>query len=138
MYGVAKAVVLVTLQTARALVFMPLLAQQAPAETIFKCAGDNGTEVYSNFPCQSQPGSVVLDGNAQSAQQTASPTSGNDAEPQGTPGIGMTGADVRAVWGSPTAVSREEVVEGLIETWSYSASRSVQFDATGRVSAVQP
>jgi hypothetical protein len=135
----AKATAFFAVRPACVVLLTLLLTLQASAETIFKCSGDNGTDVYSNFPCQSQSGSVVLDGNAQSAQPTASsPTSGNDAGPQGAPSIGMTGADVRAVWGSPADVSREEVVDGLIETWSYSASRSVQFDATGRVSAVQP
>jgi uncharacterized protein DUF4124 len=54
---------------------------------------------------------------------------------QGEPRVGMTTSEVRAVLGAPTEVTQEEVVDGRVQTWSY-GSRSLQFDPSGRLSAM--
>ena len=83
MRAVAKATRMAALRPACAVLLTLLLTSQASAETIFKCAGKDGTEVYSNFPCESQSGSVVwLQGNAQNPAQTTAPsTAGNHPPP---------------------------------------------------------
>ena len=54
---------------------------------------------------------------------------------QGEPRVGMTTGEVRAVLGAPTEITQEEVVDGRVQTWSY-GSRSLQFDPSGRLSAM--
>jgi len=138
---------------------MLFVAPLASAETIFKCAGKNGTVLYRNFPCPPESESKVWvrtdaqdprtvpspAGNpvaTQSAPRIETPTAPSVASSplaaQGEPRIGMTTKEVKAIWGEPTEVSQEEVVQGRVQTWSYGPSRSVQFDHTGRLSVVQP
>jgi hypothetical protein len=158
------------------------VAPPAFAETIFKCAGKNGTVLYRNFPCPSEseskvwvrtdaqvsktpsapsPGGNSLTprdeppveiptapsptGNPVAAQSesrveipTAPISTGDPLVTQGAPRIGMTTKEVKAILGEPTEVTQEEVVQGRVETWSYGASRSVQFDHSGRLSVMQP
>ena len=53
-------------------------------------------------------------------------------------GLGMTMAEVRALWGEPADTEQEEPGEGgRSELWSYGNTRSVRFDHKGRVSAIQ-
>lgn len=54
---------------------------------------------------------------------------------RGEPRVGMTTNEVRAVLGAPTEITQEEVVDGRVQTWSY-GSRSLQFDPSGRLSAM--
>lgn len=159
---------------------MLFVAPLASAETIFKCAGKNGTVLYRNFPCPSESESKVwVRTDAQDPRTVPSPAgnsltirdeprmenpaapgpTGNpvatQSEPrietptapsaasgppaaQGEPRIGMTTKEVKAIWGEPTEVTQEEVVQGRVQTWSYGPSRSVQFDDTGRLSVMQP
>jgi hypothetical protein len=140
---------------------MLFVAPLASAETIFKCAGKNGTVLYRNFPCPSESESKVwVRTDAQDSKTATAPSpTGNpvaaQSEPrietptppsvassplaaQGEPRIGMTTKEVRAIWGEPTEVTQEEVVQGRVQTWSYGLSRSVQFDHTGRLSVMQP
>jgi hypothetical protein len=58
--------------------------------------------------------------------------------PTGNLLVGMTTKEVKAIAGEPMEVTQEEVVQGRIETWSYGASGSIQFDHTGRLSGIQP
>jgi len=139
------------------------VASPAFAETIFKCAGKDGTDMYQNFPCprelestvsvrtsgQKTPSAPGLAGNPFNSQQrpsTQSPMGSSPPAPQ-TPTAhitsgyllpGMTTKEVRAVAGEPTEITQEEVVQGRVETWSYGASGSIQFDPTGRLSGTQP
>ena len=149
---------------------MLFVAPIASAETIFKCAGKNGTALYRNFPCPSESESKVWVRTDAQEPKTAPGPAGNSlttrdgprtenppapsptgnpvatqSEPrieipaaQGEPRIGMTTKEVRAIWGEPTEVTQEEVVQGRVETWSYGASRSVEFDHSGRLSVMQP
>ncbi len=138
------------------LLSMLLVTPLASAETIFKCVGKNGEDVYRNFPCPSEAESKVwvrtddvqpskirsaprasAPSAATPSPSAPSPTSDSLATPDG-PRVGMTTQEVKAIWGEPTEVTREEVVQGRVETWSYGASRSVQFDHSGRVSVTQP
>lgn len=138
----------------------------AQAQTIFKCVGRNGPDRYQNFPCPPESQSKVLvrdpgprDTNVQPAPSaTREPPASRDdrgvdapalpvaaapavapEEPpamQGELRAGMTAKEVRATWGRPAEIVDEEVVEGRVQTWSYPGSRSLQFDASGRLSAV--
>jgi len=65
-------------------------------------------------------------------------STGNPLAAQGEPRIGMTTKEVKAIWGEPTEVTQEEVVQGRVQTWSYGPSRSVEFDPSGRLSVMQP
>jgi len=66
-----------------------------------------------------------------SAQSAAS---ADDTAAQVTePSLGMSQAQVRAMLGEPTAITREESVQGVIVTWSYGDSRLLQFDVNGRL-----
>jgi hypothetical protein len=49
----------------------------------------------------------------------------------------MTTQEVKAVWGEPAEITQEEVVDGRLQTWSYGGSGSLQFNASGRLEAVQ-
>src|SRR6267154_467880 len=46
------------------------------------------------------------------------------------PALGMSQRQVRAILGPPSAVTREEVVDGNLVTWTYGDSRVVQFDTS--------
>ena len=134
------------------LLLMVFVTPLASAE-IFKCVAKDGTDLYQNFPCQFESmGWMPM--NAQSTKTPPAPSDSNattvKAGPSGVnaagksptvptePHIGMTPNEVRAIWGEPTNIISDEVVEGRIEIWSYGASRSVRFDQIkGRVSAIQ-
>jgi hypothetical protein len=142
------------------LVLPSFVASLASAETIFKCAGKDGTDMYQNFPCPPElesrvsartsghPSTPGPSGNPLTAQPTPpapSPVGNSSAAPQistvpvatGYLLPGMSTKEVRAVLGEPIEVTQEEVVQGRVETWSYGAS-SIQFDHTGRLSGTQP
>jgi hypothetical protein len=53
------------------------------------------------------------------------------------PRIGMTEAEVAAIWGEPEERTQDELREGRIEIWRYAYGRSVQFSNKRRVLAVQ-
>jgi hypothetical protein len=134
------------------LLFMVFVVPLASAE-IFKCVAKDGTDLYQNFPCQfesmgwmpmntqsTKTPSTPSDSNATTVN--AGPLKVNAAGKSPTvptePRIGMTPNEVTAIWGEPTDIISDEVVEGRIEIWSYGASRSVRFDQLkGRVSAIQ-
>jgi hypothetical protein len=65
---------------------------------------------------------------------TAAADSDASANLPSEPVLGMSQQQVRAILGAPTAISREEVVQGTEVTWTYGDSRVVQFDANGRLS----
>ncbi len=116
------------------------VAPLASAETIFKCVGKNGRDLYQNFPCPPESESKVwvrTDVQYTNTPSAPSPT-GNPLAAQGEPRIGMTTKEVKAIWGEPTEVTQEEVVQGRVQTWSYGPSRSVEFDPSGRLSVMQP
>jgi len=130
-----------------------LITPLASAE-IFKCAMKDGVVRLQNFPCPIDwPDSTP----PSSAIPSTSPTpAANDppqdkkkpvsADPRTTaqlaaspnvPKIGMTAEEVRAVWGEPSDVYWDELVDGRREVWSFAGSRSVQFDVKGRAAVVQ-
>lgn len=49
----------------------------------------------------------------------------------------MTTAEVKAIWGEPIDMTREEYAKGNIETWTYADSRSIQFDLKGRATEIK-
>ena len=145
------------------------LATPASAQSIYKCLGADGRELYQNSPCPAgSKASVFVQTNGQpsaaepsgpeaprarteaprpqelpapSAEPT--PSVPEPAEPpatavsQVTPSVGMSRAEVRAIWGEPREISQEEGVEGRVDKWSYDASRSAEF-LSGRLSVVHP
>ena len=98
-------------------------AASAHAE-IFKCVSKTGADVYQNFPCN-----VDSIGSMQTK-----PAPKADAR---APGIGMTGAQVAAIWGEPADRYEDEQSKGRFQVWEYPGNRSVRFDHKRRVIAVQ-
>ena len=125
-----------------------LVAPLASAE-IFQCVGKYGEALYQNFPCQfvsmsgmpmDAPGPKELSADVPGAKKLPTDVSGAKKSPAASaaPRAGMTGDEVRAVWGEPTEIIQEEPGEGSrFEVWSYGDSRSVRFDRKRRVSSVQ-
>jgi len=127
-----------------AFVVVFVLVPVASAEQIFKCAGKYGSDLYQNFPCESRSPSSTTVG-----AQRADASPAGDFTPPATqpsskarsktgPAVGMTREDVKALWGPAPNAYYSELVDGRAEIWSYGPSRSVTFDAAGRVSDVQP
>jgi len=97
---------------------------------------------YQNFPCEfdslgSMPAtvpaakvSVATAPNAQKSRLAVRPA-------ETMPRVGMTTHEVKAIWGEPLDTTREEYAKGDIETWTYADSRSIRFDAKGRVSEIK-
>ena len=117
---------------------------------IFKCAPKDGMPHYQNFPCAidrpdllpSSSGAAVPPTGAPMQDETKAPSPNQQtiakvAASVDAPRIGMTAEEVRAVWGEPSNVYWDELVDGRAEVWSFSSSRSVQFDLKGRVAMVQ-
>jgi len=133
-----------------------LTATPAHAE-IYACIARNRLPVYQNFPCQfdrladapAPTGVSHASATAATAQAargtTASATAATlqaarltaSAPRPATPRVGMTTADVRAIWGNPQSISKEELARKDIETWSYADSRSIEFDRKGIVTAIR-
>lgn len=103
---------------------------------------------YQNFPCEfdslgavslpTVPGAGATAG--AEAQPTSSGKPGNRANAAlvaSTPRVGMTTDEVKALWGEPADMTKEEFVKGDIETWTYADSRSIQFDRKGRVTKIK-
>lgn len=115
-----------------------LVAPLASAE-VFKCVGKYGEALYQNFPCQFvSMGGTAMD--APGPKKSPTDVSGAKKSPAASaePRAGMTGDEVRAIWGEPTEIIQEEPGEGSrFEVWSYGDSRSVRFDRKRRVSSVQ-
>jgi hypothetical protein len=115
-----------------------LAAPFASAE-IFKCAGKDGVVVYQNFRCEieslgSLPSQPARAGGSALAL-TAQPES---AKKPSEPRVGMTTEEVRGIWGEPTDTFNDEPrTGGRSEVWVYGSNRSVRFDQTSRVMAVE-
>jgi hypothetical protein len=64
---------------------------------------------------------------------------GNSSGPRVEPTIGMSTEEVKAsTWGEPIDIVKEEVAEGVIQTWYYGEKRTVQFNHMGSVTNVAP
>jgi len=125
-----------------------LVAPLASAE-VFKCVGKYGEALYQNFPCQfvsmggtamDAPGPKELPADVPGSKKSPTDVSGAKKSPAASaePRAGMTGDEVRAIWGEPTEIIQEEPGDGSrFEVWSYGASRSVRFDRKRRVSSIQ-
>ena len=125
-----------------------LVAPLASAE-VFKCVGKYGEALYQNFPCQfvsmggtamDAPGPKELPADVPGPKKSPTDVSGAKKSPAASaePRAGMTGDEVRAIWGEPTEIIQEEPGDGgRFEVWSYGASRSVRFDRKRRVSSIQ-
>ncbi len=135
-----------------------VFASSGAAAEIFKCVGDTGRVTYQNFPCEIDSiGSVATQAPPVEPAPIATlpptdahlplrrgqilsmaPAAAPPPAPPGEPNIGMTKGEVRASrWGEPVAMIQTEYPEGLVDVWSYSGNRSVEFDYKGRVRAVQ-
>ncbi|HJU23137.1 MAG TPA: hypothetical protein VJ891_11570 [Casimicrobiaceae bacterium] len=115
-----------------------LLAASAPAHAdIYKCTGKKSLPTYQNFPCQFDSLAAVSAVRTSAAATT--PEHGkaakrvNGGAMASVPRVGMTTEEVRKIWGEPIDISKEEYAKGDIETWRYADSRSIRFDAKGRV-----
>jgi hypothetical protein len=125
-----------------------LIAPLASGE-VFKCVGKYGEALYQNFPCQFMSmGGMSMDAPGPKKSPTDVPGpkesrtdvvgSKKSSTASAEPRPGMTGDEVRAIWGEPAEIIQEEPGEGSrFEVWSYGASRSVRFDRKRRVSSIQ-
>ncbi len=123
------------------------------AAEVFKCTRENGMTVYQNFRCGVDwSGSVAA--TAPQEQETGVPPSapvqvrtkvvaaqvaaaGKSPGPREDPRIDMTTEEVKAsAWGEPIDIVKEEVVEGMNQTWHYGENRSVQFNHMDRVTNI--
>jgi hypothetical protein len=106
---------------------------------IYRCPGKARMTVYQNFPCEfdrlsSMPAAGVSGASVSRVSAAGSRTGASSAATM--PRVGMTAAQVKAIWGEPMTTTKEEYAKGDIETWSYADSRSVRFDLKGRVAKV--
>jgi hypothetical protein len=124
-------------------IVIPLVAALSAASPafgdIFKCTGKGAMPIYQNFPCEFDS---LADANVPAGPTrtlAATPVSTGKAEHTNravtatVPRVGMAAKEVRAIWGEPVEINREEFVKGDIETWKYADSRSIRFNAKGRV-----
>ena len=125
---------------ALSLVVLFLPAQPSSAD-IFKCTANKAIPTYQNFPCEfdsvgTMPTTTpTINVNPPSAPAT--PTTVRAASVTTMPRVGMTTKEVKAIWGEPVDMNKEEYAKGNIETWTYADSRSIQFDVKGRVSEIK-
>ena len=124
---------------ALSLLVLYLPAQSAPGE-IFKCTANKAMPTYQNFPCEFDSLGAVPP--AVPAANAGVPSSAAPHPPPETPvpmmpQVGMTAAEVKAIWGTPIDMTKEEYAKGNIETWMYADSRSIRFDLKGRVTQVK-
>jgi hypothetical protein len=113
-------------------------ARSAPLPRGATPAATQGATRYAPDPAATD--AAVMD--AQDPQKTdASAVPGDTAAAEAAalanlpsePALGMSQQQVKAILGEPTAISREEVVQGTEVTWTYGDSHVVQFDASGRL-----
>ena len=129
------------------LLLLILLPPRAHAE-IYRCSGKAGIPVYQNFPCEfdrlaavpsNAANAVAPSGapraNTQAAVARANPSAAKRSTPA-VPRVGMTTEEVRAVWGEPKDMNKQEFARKEVEIWSYADSRSIEFDHRGRVTVV--
>jgi len=132
-------------------IVVALSAAQASGE-IYKCTARKSIPKYQNFPCEFDTlGSVPpasapqIDSRATGttpaarAATTISPDrkAVHRAASTSVPRVGMTTDEVRALWGEPAEMNKEELRKGTFDTWTYADSRSVQFDRKGRVASIK-
>ena len=129
-----------------------LITPLASAE-IFKCALKDGVVRLQNFPFpidwpDSTPPSSATASTAPTppandpTQDKKKPVSADSRSAaqlaaSDAPKVGMTADEVRAVWGEPSDIYWDELVDGRREVWSFAGSRSVQFDVKGRAATIQ-
>ena len=123
------------------------VASLASAET-FKCVGKYGEALYQNFPCQfesigstpgggTSAGGTSVDGTSNGGSSLNAQQGKKSPAAPAEPRVGMTGEEVKAIWGEPRQTIQEEPGRGSrYEVWSY-GSVSVHVDRKGRVTAVQ-
>ena len=118
---------------------MALPAAAAQAE-IYTCTGKGRLPVYQNFPCQ-------FDRLVSAPDEGAAPTPATRHGPESlkttvfapkpaAPRVGMSAEQVRAIWGEPQDLTKEEFAKRDIETWTYANSRSIVFDRKGIVTSI--
>ena len=118
-----------------------LLAAQPAHGEIFKCIS-KAMPTFQNFPCEFDSlGAMPATALAAKTSVSVPPNAARSrlpARPVATmPRVGMTTNEVKAIWGEPLDTTKEEYAKGDIETWTYADSRSIRFDAKGRVSEIK-
>lgn len=116
----------------------------APAHAeIYRCPSKAGMPVYQNFPCDVDrpafgpaPTTRASPTDAKSSPTRAIALRSKSTTP-GAPRVGMTTAEIRAIWGEPLDVTTEEFARKDVELWTYSDSRSIEFDHKGRVTNIR-
>ena len=140
---------------ARLILLVVTLAFAVPpvSAEIVKCVAKDGTDLYQNFPCgidsigsmatsapsekagvaPSDPKQAKANGSLPAAAST-----GKSPTMPGEPRIGMTGDEVKTLWGEPEEMIEDEpATGGRVSNWRYADGRSVQLNNKHRVLAVQ-
>jgi hypothetical protein len=129
-----------TRTASRLLCLLLALPPAAAQAEIYACTGKGRLPVYQNFPCQ-------FDRLASAPDEGAATTPATRNGPQNlkaavfapkppAPRVGMTTDQVRAIWGDPQDLTKEEFAKRDIETWTYANSRSIVFDRKGIVTSI--
>jgi hypothetical protein len=132
-------------------IVVALSAAEASGE-IYRCTAKKTVPKYQNFPCEFDTlGSVPPASSPQiDSRTTGAPAAAGAATTIApdrkvaqrnsgaqVPRVGMTTDEVRALWGEPAEMNKEELRKGTFDTWTYADSRSVQFDRKGRVASIK-
>ena len=143
------------------MVVLSVFAAPVQADTIYQCTGKDGAPVLQNLPCESgsevwvqkeapgalpaakamaNDGAITQRQDSENADASSTPAEAATAEAAppvnlpSEPALGMSQQQVKAILGEPTSVTREEVVQGRQETWTYGDSHVLQFDPSGQLS----
>jgi hypothetical protein len=133
-------------------IIVALCATEASGE-IYKCTSGKSLPKYQNFPCEfdslgSVPPTMATDDaharttgvpaatRAPASLRRVGAVAHRNSSAQ-VPRVGMTTDEVRALWGEPVEMNKEELRKGTFDTWTYADSRSVQFDRKGRVTSIR-
>jgi hypothetical protein len=137
------------------------LAAPSSLAEIFKCKSKDGLTLYQNFSCDidslgSLPSSQAATGkpapavksiqaDARDSGPATSPPSVEarrsavqpGSPPSGEPRVGMTGEEVRTIWGEPVEILQDEPRSGRVEIWQYADGRVVHINNKRRVISVE-
>ena len=141
-----------TIDVRRCAVGLVALIACATAHADIYACSKGGVTVYQNFSCDLDSSGVggpktttqIAPAANRAKATTARPgpttqnvsTLGASAAPS-EPRLGMSAAEVKSIWGEPSNVYHDELIDGRVEIWNYDAGRSVHFSPLGRAVAIE-
>lgn len=101
----------------KALALVAAVIAVSPAWAVNKCTGPDGAVAFQDAPCAGK-GEAIEVKPASGSTSTVSPRAAN-AMAQGKVFVGMTAAEVRRSWGTPTKVNTTVTGGSRSEQWVY-------------------